>query len=219
MEYKVAGITFSHIVENELDVTYDLNYVVKLDYDITNPEEFTRAKSPSGKLDFFDTVVNTYFAISLMKTYPDGMSYDDVLNPKEKLALQTLSDINWRLENYGVVVNQVFVESLSLNPSDKAQFEKLLNESNLIANNSREDVVKIMAEKLISAQNEVIEARKKSTEEIEKKTWTCSCGRENDSNFCRDCGQKRPPQTWTCSCGNVNSSKFCPQCGAKRTEV
>ena len=48
--------------------------------------------------------------------------------------------------------------------------------------------------------------------------WACeSCGSENDSNFCEDCGAARPSAEWTCpNCGIVNESKFCPECGAAR---
>jgi membrane protease subunit (stomatin/prohibitin family) len=56
-------------------------------------------------------------------------------------------------------------------------------------------------------------------------TWDCPlCGRKNiESNFCPDCGGKRPVpvQTgvlWDCpKCGRKNiESKFCPDCGYKR---
>lgn len=51
--------------------------------------------------------------------------------------------------------------------------------------------------------------------------WSCACGRTNiTSNFCLDCGAKKPvPQNgWTCpSCGASNiTSNFCPDCGAKK---
>lgn len=51
--------------------------------------------------------------------------------------------------------------------------------------------------------------------------WSCACGRTNiTSNFCPDCGAKKPVlQTgWTCAnCGASNiTSNFCPDCGAKK---
>lgn len=48
--------------------------------------------------------------------------------------------------------------------------------------------------------------------------WTCSCGTTNTSNFCMECGAKKPApvEGWTCSCGAVNQGKFCPECGAKK---
>lgn len=54
--------------------------------------------------------------------------------------------------------------------------------------------------------------------------WECSeCGTKGiTSNFCPDCGAKRPEKadTWDCAeCGAKNiASKFCPDCGAKRPE-
>ena len=51
-------------------------------------------------------------------------------------------------------------------------------------------------------------------------TWKCSCGVENTSKFCVECGRKKPEKTgWTCSCGSVNKGKFCPECGAKKPEA
>ena len=51
--------------------------------------------------------------------------------------------------------------------------------------------------------------------------WDCpSCGRKGiASNFCPDCGAKKPEARtgWDCTCGEKNiSSNFCPNCGAKR---
>lgn len=51
--------------------------------------------------------------------------------------------------------------------------------------------------------------------------WNCTCGREDiTSNFCPNCGTKRPQKTvgWTCpQCGKTGiTSNFCPNCGAKK---
>ena len=51
--------------------------------------------------------------------------------------------------------------------------------------------------------------------------WTCpTCGSVNTTNFCGQCGTKRPaPQAWTCpTCGMINTTNFCSQCGTKRPE-
>ncbi len=50
--------------------------------------------------------------------------------------------------------------------------------------------------------------------------WNCACGTTGiTSNFCPNCGQKRPAPTWNCVCGERNiSSNFCPNCGKKRGE-
>lgn len=47
-------------------------------------------------------------------------------------------------------------------------------------------------------------------------TWKCSCGAENTSKFCAECGAAKPADGWTCSCGHVNKGKFCVECGAKK---
>ena len=56
-------------------------------------------------------------------------------------------------------------------------------------------------------------------------SWTCACGTSNTTNFCAECGAKRPvveekpvevkPATWMCACGNECTGKFCPECGDK----
>lgn len=53
-----------------------------------------------------------------------------------------------------------------------------------------------------------------------EQTWNCICGQKgNSSNFCSNCGMKKPNPTWTCSCGKTgNSGKFCENCGHKRGE-
>jgi len=53
------------------------------------------------------------------------------------------------------------------------------------------------------------------TEEPKKETWICTCGAENKSKFCSECG-KAKPETWLCTCGAENKSKFCSECGASK---
>lgn len=46
-------------------------------------------------------------------------------------------------------------------------------------------------------------------------SWKCSCGTENTTNFCANCGGKKPEKggSWACSCGSENQGKFCTNCG------
>lgn len=46
-------------------------------------------------------------------------------------------------------------------------------------------------------------------------SWKCSCGAENTSKFCQNCGNPKPAdvQGWSCSCGAINKGKFCQECG------
>ena len=52
--------------------------------------------------------------------------------------------------------------------------------------------------------------------------WDCGCGQKGiTSNFCPNCGAKRPEtaDSWDCECGQKGiTSNFCPNCGAKRPE-
>ena len=46
-------------------------------------------------------------------------------------------------------------------------------------------------------------------------TWKCSCGAENTSKFCQQCGAPKPADAgfWGCDCGAQNKGKFCTECG------
>lgn len=51
-------------------------------------------------------------------------------------------------------------------------------------------------------------------------TWTCSCGAQNNGNFCTSCGAKKPEQTQGGFCPNCGTklsagANFCPNCGNK----
>ena len=50
--------------------------------------------------------------------------------------------------------------------------------------------------------------------------WDCACGQKGiTSNFCPNCGAKRPApaDAWDCACGQKGiTSNSCPNCGAKR---
>jgi len=51
-------------------------------------------------------------------------------------------------------------------------------------------------------------------------SWTCSCGTENNMNFCGNCGNKRPTSTtWYCSkCGALSAYNFCGNCGCPKPQ-
>ncbi len=46
--------------------------------------------------------------------------------------------------------------------------------------------------------------------------WVCSCGTQNNGNFCHNCGGKKPEDGWVCLCGSQNKGNFCPNCGNKK---
>ncbi len=44
--------------------------------------------------------------------------------------------------------------------------------------------------------------------------WMCSCGEQNSSKFCSNCGKSKPSnEGWQCECGTINKGKFCVECG------
>ena len=51
--------------------------------------------------------------------------------------------------------------------------------------------------------------------------WSCTCGQTGiTSNFCPNCGTKKPEAGWSCACGQTGiTSNFCPNCGAKKPEA
>ena len=51
-----------------------------------------------------------------------------------------------------------------------------------------------------------------------KSTWTCQCGKENEGNFCSNCGNKKPKACKKCNGKLAEDSKFCPNCGEKVEE-
>lgn len=53
--------------------------------------------------------------------------------------------------------------------------------------------------------------------------WVCSCGTENDGNFCTVCGKPReaaPKTGWFCvKCGTRNEGNFCANCGEPAPKI
>lgn len=48
--------------------------------------------------------------------------------------------------------------------------------------------------------------------------WTCdACGTTNTTNFCGNCGAKKPSDEWECpACGYSNTTNFCANCGQQK---
>lgn len=54
--------------------------------------------------------------------------------------------------------------------------------------------------------------------------WICTCGAENNGNFCVNCGAAKPAPveeavedgSWACVCGATNTGNFCPNCGSAK---
>ena len=43
--------------------------------------------------------------------------------------------------------------------------------------------------------------------------WNCRCGQTNQTNFCSNCGEKRPHDLWICHCSTLNDEPICSNCG------
>ncbi|MCR5339482.1 MAG: SPFH domain-containing protein [Lachnospiraceae bacterium] len=56
-----------------------------------------------------------------------------------------------------------------------------------------------------------------STSESSSSSWTCQCGHVCTTNFCPECGSKKP-EGWICKCGHICTTNFCPECGSKKPE-
>lgn len=68
----------------------------------------------------------------------------------------------------------------------------------------------------MSEQNKQAQAMTQ-TQSSPSNAWTCTCGQENTSKFCSNCGTAKPVEEgWTCACGTINKGKFCSECGAKK---
>lgn len=48
--------------------------------------------------------------------------------------------------------------------------------------------------------------------------WVCACGKENDGNFCSNCGAKRSGKWFCTACGKENEGNFCSNCGKKKED-
>ena len=49
-------------------------------------------------------------------------------------------------------------------------------------------------------------------------TWVCACGKENNGNFCSNCGAKRSNKWFCTNCGKENDGNFCSNCGKKKED-
>ncbi|WP_409369371.1 SPFH domain-containing protein [Lysinibacillus sp. 38-6] len=68
----------------------------------------------------------------------------------------------------------------------------------------------------MSEQNKQAQASTQ-TQASPSNAWTCTCGQDNTSKFCSNCGTAKPvDEGWTCACGTMNKGKFCSECGAKK---
>lgn len=64
-----------------------------------------------------------------------------------------------------------------------------------------------------------VQQQQQQAQQTQQGGWVCSCGTQNNGNFCTNCGSKKPEQasSWFCGeCGTKNEGKFCTNCGKPR---
>lgn len=64
-----------------------------------------------------------------------------------------------------------------------------------------------------------VQQQQQQAQQAQQGGWVCSCGTQNNGNFCTNCGSKKPEQSasWFCGeCGTKNEGKFCTNCGKPR---
>lgn len=82
-----------------------------------------------------------------------------------------------------------------------------------LSNETKEETAqeeKTVVEEIVPQDTEINE---EPTAQIEK--WICSCGTENDGNFCINCGIPRKVKCKKCGKELPSNAKFCPLCGTR----
>lgn len=80
------------------------------------------------------------------------------------------------------------------------------------------DLSKQEEQKVEEPVKETTEVVTEESKQEVKSTWTCQCGKENEGNFCSNCGSKKPKVCKKCNGKLAEDSKFCPNCGEKVEE-
>lgn len=102
----------------------------------------------------------------------------------------------------------------------KPMAHRLKKHLSMLAHMSPEEYAKYEAATIIDVE-ETPPAVNTGVDSPAKGNWLCSCGRENNGNFCAQCGKPRPVSTprYRCDkCGwepgnQTKLPKFCPECG------
>lgn len=105
----------------------------------------------------------------------------------------------------------------------KPMANKLKNHLSSMAHMSPEEFAEYEASIVIDADAPITDGEivEEITEKAATNFWVCSCGSENKSKFCSECGKAKPagiPQYQCDKCGwepddKTKPPKFCPECG------
>ena len=168
------------------------------------------------------TALSPAFAKTEIPSMSDiGLHVDDLITTlkaelnekwrqKRGLELVSIAFDGWSFEGAGIVANvqttKVFAESPNgTEPASGSGGTDSRSSENRAADGE--------APKDEKAGDGVAESRKIMP--ASSPTWTCSCGYVCTTNFCPECGSKKP-EGWICECGQENKGNFCIACGKRR---
>ena len=103
----------------------------------------------------------------------------------------------------------------------KPMAHRLKKHLSMLAHMSPEEYSKYEAATVIDLEEETAPTGNPEANSAEKSSWLCVCGRENNGNFCAQCGNPKPvssPRYRCDKCGwepgdQTKLPKFCPECG------
>ncbi len=176
----------------------------------------------------------------------DGIKFSQIPQNQDILTkyMNECLDEEW-LDKRGIIIDNLGIGSVSLDPSDKEKVDKI-DEMRLLTNptNAASRMASATAnamEKAAANENGSIngfmgfnmvgnsgvannipnlyQQGNQVQNSTDTNAWTCSCGEKNVGKFCKNCGQKHEVAgTWKCACGTENTGKFCSECGAKKPD-
>lgn len=170
MEIKKEGIFPAHVLDARtgMDLTCIMEYGMSVEYIVMQEERykgFTREKSLEEQINP-DGIV----AVAVYKVYPDGIPFEavDLLAPKLEKAAE--EQINLLYMGAGVLFRRFRITSLDLKASDRKKLTDAAEALGLPA----------------------VPEAPKQPEPAQQAPWTCYCGNVCFSNFCPQCGSKKP---------------------------
>jgi len=223
--FSVKNIPFKfHDPNTGLDIDGDASCSGTYSFRITNPERFYRAvvratasKERRQMLRQMEGELRTVLSQLLASTMAEGVRPSDLPQHTEVLSqkLGQLLNEKWSdlrgIETFSVAIDSIYTTDTGL--IQGTQHDAMLRDPTMAAAHltaATGDAMRSAATHSGGAAPAAIAAILPAGA---SDTWKCSCGSQNDRNFCRMCGSARPVQ-WVCICGCTNKSKFCENCGA-----
>ena len=152
------------------------------------------------------------------QVYPGPFRVNDLgqlENPdiSEVLIRKVNLENGWQ-NKLGVTLEQFRFTAFKLDRESAAMMDKMIQMQSLMNNPA------VQAQALVKEVSEKKEVIVKAVTAEKKTEWICSCGNVNNSNFCTECGTKRPAVLKCSSCGwlpepGEKLPNFCPECGTR----